>query len=70
VIQPTKNSKITYCVAKLDYGTIAGYRTTDLVYPGDLISNIGESITSMLDKIKNILGNFEYFYDINGKFIF
>jgi hypothetical protein len=41
-----------------------------LVYPGDLITNIGESLTSMLDKIKNMLGDFEYFYDVDGRFVF
>jgi hypothetical protein len=32
--------------------------------------NAGETITSVLDKIKNTLGDFEYFYDIDGRFIF
>ena len=59
-----------YKVAKLEYGDAAGYRLTDLIYPGDLIANAGESVTSILDKIKNILGDFEYFYDIDGRFIF
>ena len=47
-----------------------GYVYTDFVYPGELISNIGETITSVLDKICNTLGNFEYFYDTEGHFIF
>ena len=59
-----------YTVSKAEYGYTVGYRLTDLTYPGDLISNIGESITSILDKIKNMLGNFEYGYDIYGRFIF
>ena len=45
-------------------------RKTDLTYPGDLIANIGESITSVLDKIRNMLVEFEYFYDLNGQFVF
>jgi hypothetical protein len=53
-------------LAKIEYGDTAGYRTTDLVYAGDLISNIGETITSVLDKIKNMLVEFEYFYNIDG----
>lgn len=57
-------------MAKVEYGQTAGYRQTDLIYAGDLIANIGESITSVLDKIKNMLVEFEYFYDINGQFIF
>ena len=59
-----------YSATKIEYGTTAGYRTTDLVYPGDLISSVGENLTSILDKIKNTIGAFEYFYDIDGRFIF
>ena len=47
-----------------------GYVYTDFIYPSDLISGIGENICSVLDKIKNTLGNFEYFYDIDGNFVF
>ena len=59
-----------YYVAKIQYGQTAGYRTTELTYPGDLIGAVGESITSILDKIKGMLGEFEYFYDLDGRFIF
>lgn len=60
-----------YTVSKLEYGNTAGYRLTDLIYPGELIANVGESITgAVLDKIVNTLGNFEYFYDIQGRFVF
>ena len=45
-------------------------RTTDLVYAGELIGNVGETLTSVLDKIKNMLGDFEYFYDVDGRFVF
>lgn len=47
-----------------------GYENTDFLYPGKLSSNLGETITSVLDKIKNTLGNFEYFFDIDGVFHF
>ena len=57
-------------VAKVSYGETAGYRFTELTYPGDLIGGIGETLTSILDKIKNMLGDFEYFYDLDGQFIF
>lgn len=63
-------SENIYTVVKLDYGTTAGYRLTDLTYAGDLIANIGESLTSVLDKIVSMLGNFEYFYDLDGRFVF
>ena len=62
--------KKPYYVSKIEFGQTAGYRETDLTYPGDLIANIGESITSVLDKIKNMLSDFEYFYDLDGRFIF
>ena len=53
-----------------DPDTTAGYRATDLIYPNDLIVNIGGNITQMLDEIIKMLGEFEYFYDVNGRFIF
>jgi hypothetical protein len=38
------------------------------VYPSgqDLILKAGSSITQMLDKIIQILGDFEYFYNLDG----
>jgi hypothetical protein len=57
-------------VAKIENGETVGYRSTDLTYAGDLISNTNETLTSIYDKIVAMLGNYEYFYDINGKFIF
>lgn len=68
-IQLVENGNI-YTVSKLEYGQTAGYRITDLVYSGDLISNIGESLTSIIDKIVTMLGNYEYFYNLDGQFIF
>lgn len=54
------------------FGDSIGYIFTDFVYPveSDLESNAGDSVSSVLDKIKATLGNFEYFYDINGEFYF
>ena len=54
----------------IKYGDIIGYRKVPFVYPGELIGAIGDSITSALDKICATFGNFEYFYDIHGRFIF
>ena len=59
-----------YIIAKIQYGQTAGYRQTPLTYAGDLVANIGESVTSILDKIKNMLGDFEYFFNLDGQFIF
>lgn len=60
----------TFNILKKTYGETVGYRETDLVYAGDLISSIGETITSILDKICKMLGDFEYFYDLDGRFVF
>ena len=51
-------------------GEDVGYTLTDFTYPGSLTAAAGETVTSILDKIKNTLGNYQYFYDINGNFIF
>lgn len=59
-----------YYVYRLSSGMTPGYRTTDLTYAGDLIANAGDTFTSVLDKIVSMLGNFEYFYDLDGHFIF
>lgn len=64
------SSSDKFTVIKIGYDEDVGYRATKLTYPGDLIAKAGESITSVLDKIKNIFSDFEYFYDIDGKFIF
>lgn len=59
-----------FSIAKIEYGQTAGYRLTDITYPGDLIANQGDSLTSVLDKLTQMLGQFEYFYDLDGRFIF
>lgn len=59
-----------YYFTKIEYGNTSGYRLTELTYAGDLIANVGETITSVLDKIKNMLGHFEYFYNKKGQFVF
>lgn len=54
----------------VSYGQDAGYKETEFTYPGELILDAGDTVTALLDKIVDVLGNFEYFYDINGRFIF
>lgn len=61
---------LIFTLERYEYGEAIGYRITDLIYPEDLIANIGDSITSILDKFVNMLGDYEYFYDLDGKFIF
>ena len=48
-----------------------GILNTDFVYPNkELASTRGDSVASMLDKIAKELGNFEYFFDLDGNFRF
>lgn len=58
---------------KLEYGDTAGYRRTTLTYPvgdGELVIDAGGVLTDMLNKVTDFLGEFEYFYDVYGRFIF
>ena len=60
-----------WTVARIQFGDTCGYRETELTYVDDLIANVGESIgKAVLDKIVSMLGNYEYFYDIDGHFVF
>lgn len=51
-------------------GETVGYLETPLTYPGELIMNAGNKVTDALDQIKNTLGNYEYYYDVDGIFHF
>lgn len=51
-------------------GEDVGYEETPLVYPGELVLKAGDSVVTLLDKIVEQLQNYEYFYDIDGRFIF
>lgn len=55
---------------RYEYGSDVGYIYTDFIYPGELIADAGSSVCDILDQIKNTLGNYEYFYDVNGNFVF
>ena len=53
------------------YGDDVGYIYTDYIYNKELIATPGETVTSILDKLVQYLGgNYEYFYDIWGNFVF
>lgn len=53
-------------------GDVIGFIYSDFIYPPslELVSNPGDTVTSILDKIISIMGNYQYFYDIQGNFIF
>lgn len=60
-----------YVVAKIEYGQTAGYHQTPLVYSAEeLILSAGDTVTGLLDKLKAMLGDYEYFYDLQGRFVF
>lgn len=65
-----KDSAAPGVVRTLNSGDLAGYDWVDFTYPGELIKQAGETVTSILDSIKNVLGNYEYFYDLDGNFVF
>lgn len=71
---PQLSTGVTYTLLKrvcpTDHSTTAGYRATDITYTGELTVAVGGTIAEMLDKIVKMLGEFEYYYDINGRFIF
>lgn len=52
------------------YGEDVGFIYTDFTFPKELVGNAGTTVTEILDQIKGVLGNFEYFYDVEGNFIF
>ena len=63
--------KTYYTVVKSSYGSLVGYRMTNLTYnEKELIANAGDTITSILDKILDMLADYEYFYDLDGRFVF
>lgn len=68
--EPTEKSD-QYTIYKVVGGTGAiGYRLTNLTYAGELMAQAGDAFTTILDKIVDMLGNFEYFYDLDGHFVF
>lgn len=67
---PGDKNKHEYYISKIEYGEVAGYHKTGLIFAGELVGNPGETVVTILDKIKNMLGAFEYFYDLDGRFRF
>ena len=60
----------TCIVIRIMPGEDVGYQLRELTYPEDLIAGIGETVTSVLDKIVKQFGDYEYFYNIDGQFVF
>lgn len=55
---------------EFQYGEDVGYIYTDFIYPTELIGDAGNTVCDILEKIKKTLGNYEYFYDLDGNFVF
>lgn len=55
---------------KYIYGQDVGYEFTAFTYPGELVLAAGATVVNLLEKICQILGNYEYFFDLDGRFIF
>lgn len=55
---------------QINNGDDAGYVYDDFVYDTDLTLNAGQTVVDALEKIKQYLGNYEYFYDCYGIFHF
>ena len=65
-----RNKPLDVTVKTYEYGQDIGYINSDFYYPSELTANAGETVCDILEKIKNTLGNYEYFYDLEGNFIF
>lgn len=70
LVYPQGEKDRLFSIIKVENGQTVGYRETDLVYAGDLIANVGEPVTSVFDRIITMLGDFEYFYNLDGQFVF
>lgn len=55
---------------KYTYGQDVGYEFIAFTYPGELVLAAGATVVNLLEKICQILGNYEYFFDLDGRFIF
>ena len=63
-------NNIKYTVVRVSAGEDLGYEITETYYPEELIAGVGETVTSVFDKIINTFGEFEYFYNLDGQFVF
>ena len=69
-VKKYEEQEVDYATQIFHKGEDVGYILTDFVYPGELIADIGSHVTDVLDQILEVLGNYEYFYDLDGNFIF
>lgn len=55
---------------RYQYGQDVGYEFTSFTYPGELVLSAGGTVVNLLERICQVLGNYEYFFDLDGRFIF
>ena len=67
--EKTNNTTVT-TLYQFNLGDDIGYIYDDFVWNGELTSAPGDTVVTVLDKIKSALGNYEYFYDEFGVFHF
>ena len=65
-----KENTKQFVVIKIEDGEDIGYELVETYYPEDLIAAAGETVTSILDKIVKTFGAYEYFYNLEGQFVF
>jgi hypothetical protein len=65
-----KETNKKYTVVKIEPGEDIGYELTETYYPDELIAGVGDTVVSILDKIVEVFGDFEYFYNLDGQFVF
>lgn len=51
-------------------GEVIGYLETPLTWPGELVKKSGSNVVQVLQDIQSSLGNYEFFYDVEGNFHF
>ena len=68
--QQTEFYEGNYVLIQIADGEDVGYELTETYYPEELIAGVGDTVTSVLDKIIKTFGIFEYFYNTQGQFIF
>lgn len=71
VISPTRPTGWTEANSRPFFqGDDIGYMASELIFPGELVKNAGTNVAAILTSIANTLGNYEFFYDIDGNFVF
>lgn len=57
-------------ISAIEYGHDVGFINSVFSYPDELVCDAGAAVTEVLERITEMLGNYEYFYDLEGNFRF